>query len=1115
MQKKNLEFLSNFLCLHKISDIFLSTIKRKVIIYNNYGSYLLLILLKEFIQNQCSILYISLNKEESLHILHQVENILGKEVVLYFSDFDNLFKKKNKEDNFKFIYLFQILNKIHNNLKKYFIISYVSVLTCKVFSFDCCVKKSYKIFVNQIISLESLHQILLSLKFNQVDFVYSPGEYSIRGNILDIFSFSNINPFRILFVKNKIKEIKKINIKNQRSLEILQSCSIINYFQFYQSFLEEKKSFFNYLSNNCIIIFNDFDEIIKKYYVDFIKKKDVDFDNQLCNLVSKNEFIKDVNRFKILNIVKKKILSNNYFNIFLGLSVKPLDNFNKNFNLLFNNLQMYFLQGYKIFISIEYEYQKQYIIEEFNNINKNILDICRFIQLTVYQGFIDKENKLVLYTYYQILNKNIEFNTSYSYPAFYKYFEEQNNLKIGDYVTHIDYGIGKFLGLKKIKVASKIQEAIKIAFLNDDILYVSIHSLYKISLLKINDNVPKLSKLGSSKWKNIKDKVKKKIKHIAFDLIKLYAQRKQIKGFSFLSNDNLNSKLEKSFQYEDTKDQIRANLDVKKDMESNIPMDRLICGDVGFGKTEIAIRAAFQAVYNFKQVVVLVPTTILAFQHYKSFLERLKKFSICIDYLNRFRTNKEKSQIIKNLKNGKINIIIGTHQLISKNIIYKDLGLLIIDEEHKFGVSVKDKLKLMKSNLDTLTLTATPIPRTLQFSLNSARDLSIINTPPKNRKSICTVVKEFNQELIKDIITHELSRNGQIFFVNHRIQGLSNITKMIQSLIPEVKIRSVHGQMLGTELEKIFLDFIEGKFNVLVSTMIVECGLDIPNVNTIIINNAQFFGMADLHQLRGRVGRSNIQSFCYLIIPNFNSLTKEAKIRLESMEKFSKLGSGFSIAIKDLEIRGAGNLLGAEQSGFISNIGFDTYQKILNNTIEELKNSEFLDVFKNEINNKNIINNVQIETDFELFIPDNYIHKVEERLLFYKRLSQIENEEQLEDIKLELLDRFGVLPDSVKSLLKLVKVKLICQEIGFKKLIIKDTVLLAFFPECNVKYFQNTIFTKVLDFIKKFPDDTIYLKNKIINEKKTILYLKKENIFILKDLYIFFNKIYHFCINKK
>lgn len=860
-----------------------------------------------------------------------------------------------------------------------------------------------------------------------------------------------------------------------------------------------------------MIVFNDFDKIIEQINNNFIEKRFCILNKKNYSILSKNEFLDEIQRFKILNNSKKNQLSNYFFNRLLKLSIKPQNNFNQNFDLLFEDLKIYFVKDYKNFISVRNEEEKQYLIQKFNNISKNICDICQFIYLTVFKGFIDTDNKVLLYTYCQIFDQQLDFNDTFSYRKTFSLIKPFN-LKIGDYIIHIDYGIGKFLGLKKIIVNHKIQEAIKILFLNDDILYVSIHSLHKIFPFVFNEKVHKLSKLGSPIWKNLKNKVKNKIKNITFDLIHLYAKRKEIKGFAFSSNDYLNSKLEKSFPYQETEDQIRANLDVKRDMESNIPMDRLICGDVGFGKTEIAIRAAFKAVYNTKQVVVLVPTTILAFQHYRSFMERLKNFSISINYLNRFRTNKEKDQIIKDLKSGKINIIIGTHQLISSSIIYKDLGLLIIDEEHKFGVSIKDKLKIIKSNIDTLTLTATPIPRTLQFSLISARDLSIINTPPKNRKPVYTVIKKNNDELIKEIILYELSRNGQVFFVNNRIQNLVDIVNKIKFLIPEVKIRSGHGQMEGRELENLFIDFIQGNFDVFVSTMIVECGIDIPNVSTIIINNAHNFGMSDLHQLRGRVGRSNVESFCYLLIPGFNFLTNEAKKRLESMEFFSDLGSGFNISIKDLEIRGAGNLLGSEQSGFISNIGFDLYQKILNDTIQELKIDKFSDIFEEEFNKKQIINDVQIESDFELFIPDNYINKVEERLLFYKRISEIENKEQLQNIKLELLDRFGLLPNSVKSLLKLGLIKLICKKIGFEKLFIKNNILLAFFPEKNLRYFQSSIFTKILEFINHISND-VYLKETKKNQK-TILFLKKDNIFTLKDLYIFLKEIYYFCINK-
>ena len=642
-------------------------------------------------------------------------------------------------------------------------------------------------------------------------------------------------------------------------------------------------------------------------------------------------------------------------------------------------------------------------------------------------------------------------------------------LEIGDYVTHIDHGVGVFGGLKKIDVNGKIQEAIKLTYGERDTLYVSIHLIHKVCKYNGKDGTkPKIYKLGSGAWKKIKLKAKKRVKEVAFNLIEAYAKRKLKKGFQYGIDSSMQHELEASFIYEDTPDQIKSTIDIKKDMESLQPMDRLICGDVGFGKTEIAIRAAFKAIDNNKQVAVLVPTTVLAFQHFKTFSKRLKDFPVTVDYLNRFRTNKEKNLIIEELKTGKIDIIIGTHQLVNNKINFKNLGLLIVDEEQKFGVSVKEKIRSLKENIDVLTLTATPIPRTLQYSLMSARDLSIINSPPQNRFPIESSVISFNEDIIKDAVNFEINRGGQVFFVHNRIENIQEVRALISRLVPSADIAIVHGRLDGKNLEKTMLDFIDGKYDVLVSTTIIESGLDVPNANTIFINNSQNFGLSDLHQMRGRVGRSNKKAFCYFITAPLLSMTKEARKRIEAIEQHTELGSGFHIAMKDLEIRGAGDLLGAEQSGFINDIGFETYQKILREAVEELKNKEFEDLFENESNDSFKLSNFKIDTDLEILFPDNYINNVKVRLNQYQKLSTIYNLEELKKFNSELEDRFGKLPSQSQDLIKTIELKLLAIKNGFEKLILKNEKMICqFISNKEDKFYSSGEFGKILQTIQK------------------------------------------------
>ena len=766
----------------------------------------------------------------------------------------------------------------------------------------------------------------------------------------------------------------------------------------------------------------------------------------------------------------------------IEFETRPQPSFNKKFDLLIENLNEYRQNNYDNYIFCATPQQAKRLHDIFEEVAGDVH--YKTIVLPLFQGFIDDQLKIVCYTDHQIFERYHKFHLKNGYAKKQALsLKELNKLEIGDYVTHIDHGIGKFGGLQKIMVEGKQQEAIKLMYGERDILYVSIHSLHKISKFNGKDGaVPKIYKLGSGAWKKIKEKTKSRVKKIAFDLIALYAKRRLEKGHAYHPDSYLQNELEASFIYEDTPDQSSATDDVKRDMESERPMDRLICGDVGFGKTEVAIRAAFKAVDNGKQVAVLVPTTILAFQHHRTFTERLKDMPVTVDYLNRFRTTKERRETLDRLASGKVDIIIGTHQLVNKNVKFKDLGLLIVDEEQKFGVAVKDKLKSIKENVDVLTLTATPIPRTLQFSLMAARDLSVINTPPPNRYPIESQVIPLSEEIIRDAISYEIQRGGQVFFIHNRIENIKEVAGMIQRLVPDAKIGIGHGQMEGKKLETLMLSFMNGAFDVLVSTTIVESGLDVTNANTIFINNANNFGLSDLHQMRGRVGRSNKKAFCYFITPPYEVMTADARKRIQALEQFTELGSGFHIAMKDLEIRGAGDLLGGEQSGFINEIGFETYQKILSEAIDELKENEFKQLY-DEVeghHDKVFVKETQIDADFELLFPDDYINNITERLNLYTELNQVKDEEGLNRFEAQLTDRFGDLPTQAEDLLASVRLKWIANGMGLEKLVLKKGKMVGYFiADQQSEYFQSATFTKILQFVQA------HAKSCALKEKQT------------------------------
>lgn len=909
--------------------------------------------------------------------------------------------------------------------------------------------------------------------FEYTDIVAEPGQFSIRGGIVDVFSFSNEHPYRIEFFGDEVESIRSFNINSQLSVLEVKKLNILPNVE-NKDILEERIPFMLYLEKNASVWIDDQDLCEGQLDKLYLKAFDA-YDNIKGEVkhITPNELFINAKVFK--NSI------NAFKTIYFGLSsiknIETIDfntsfqaSFNKQFDLIISHFNEKTEEGYQNIIMCSSQKQE----ERFNSIFEKIEGEFTFntMLLPLHSGFIDHENKLLCYTDHQLFERYHKFKlkAAQNYKKTIT-LDEITNLEIGDFVTHIDHGVGKFGGLQKIDVQGKKQEAIKLIYRNNDLLYVSIHSLHKIAKFNGKDGIaPKIHQLGSPQWAKTKLKTKTKIKTIAYDLIQLYAKRKTVKGFAFSPDNYLQYELEASFIYEDTPDQLKTTLAVKKDMESSMPMDRLVCGDVGFGKTEIAIRAAFKAVCDNKQVAILVPTTILALQHFKTFRKRLKDFPVSVDYINRFKTAKQQKETLKNLADGKLDIIIGTHRIVGKDVEFLDLGLLIIDEEQKFGVGVKDKLKTIKANVDTLTLTATPIPRTLQFSLMAARDLSTIKTAPPNRQPVQTQNIGFNEETIRDAVQYEISRGGQVFFIHNRIENIKEVAGMIQRLCPDVKVGIGHGQMDGPKLERLMMDFIEGEFDLLVSTTIIESGLDIPNANTIIINNAQNFGLSDLHQMRGRVGRSNKKAFCYLVTPPQISMSEEGRKRIQALEQHADLGAGFNIAMRDLEIRGAGDILGAEQSGFISDIGFEMYQKILNEAVRELQESEFKDLYKKKDTDSFFVDECQIDTDMEILIPDDYVNSISERLQLYKNLNNVKNDKELSVFEKDLIDRFGPVPDAVEKLLNSIKLRWLGRNIGFEKIVLKSNKMIAYFianPQSN--FFESENFKGILNYIKLNP----------------------------------------------
>ncbi|MCG2612244.1 transcription-repair coupling factor [Flavobacterium sp. SM15] len=1044
------------------------------------GSSLSFVLEALFSKTDLPYLLIFQDKEEAAYYLNDLENLINDQDVLFYPGSYRRPYQIEETDNANVLLRAEVLNRINSRKKPAIIVTYPDALFEKVVTRKELDKNTLKVAVGDSISIDFINEVLFEYNFKRVDFVSEPGEFSVRGGIIDVFSFSNDNPYRIEFFGNEVDSIRTFDVETQLSVEKQKKITIIPNVE--NKFLKEnRESFLEYISpqtvlfvQNTDLLLSQLDKLFGKATEAFEKlSKDIQHASPQAMFVNQQTFVKKALDFTLVELASKPIFRTEKT---FEFHTQPQPSFNKQFDLLLNNLNDNHFNGFKNYLFCSNDGQAKRFHDIFESLDEanheNLRKQYNTVVFPLFQGFIDEELQIACYTDHQIFERYHKFNLKNGYSKKQTItLKELNTLSVGDYVTHIDHGIGKFGGLQKIQVEGKTQEAIKLVYADNDIVYVSIHSLHKISKYNGKDGAPpKIYKLGSSAWKTLKQKTKARVKHIAFNLIQLYAKRRLDKGYAFAPDSYLQAELESSFIYEDTPDQLKATQEVKADMENDRPMDRLVCGDVGFGKTEVAIRAAFKAVDNGKQVAVLVPTTILAFQHYKTFRERLKDMPVSVGYVNRFRSAKQKSETLKQLEEGKLDILIGTHQLVNKNVVFKDLGLLIVDEEQKFGVNVKDKLKTIAHNVDTLTLTATPIPRTLQFSLMAARDLSVITTPPPNRYPIETQVVGFNEEVIRDAISYEIERGGQVYFINNRIENIKEIAGMIQRLVPGTKVGVGHGQMDGKKLEELMLAFMDGEFDVLVATTIIESGLDVPNANTIFINNANNFGLSDLHQMRGRVGRSNKKAFCYFICPPYSVMTEEARKRIQALEQFSELGSGFNIAMKDLEIRGAGDLLGGEQSGFINDIGFDTYQKIMNEAIEELKENEFKELYpeENDIETKEYVKDIQIDTDFELLFPDEYINNISERLNLYNELSLIKTEEALQQYEQKLIDRFGALPKQAVALLNSIRIKWKATHIGIEKLVLKQGKMVGYFvSDQQSDYYQSGKFMKVLQFVQK------------------------------------------------
>lgn len=1014
-------------------------------------------------------------KEEAVYFFNDLENISEfTDKILFFPSSHRQPYSTEETENANVLMRAEVLNRLNKDHRPVIIVSYPEALAEKVVTQQHLEKNTLEIKQGIKYTIDFIDEVLLDYEFEKTDFVYQPGQFSIRGGIIDIFSYSNEDPYRVEFFGDEVESIRSFDTITQLSKQNMGKITIVPNVQ-EKLLREHRQSFLDYISPKSILWVKSIQAT--KELIDKECEKAKNAFNKLETVIAQlpplelyvdaTAFENKINDFSVIEFGNRAEISTGEK---FQFHFTPQPVFNKNFDLLAKNLSEHSKKQFTNIILADNPKQVERLQTIFTDTQKEVH--LSPIHLSVHEGFIDHENKIACYTDHQIFERYHRFKLKEGFNKTKEALTLKDLLSLqkGDYITHIDHGIGQYSGLEKINVNGKEQEAIRLIYKGGDVVYISIHSLHRISKYSGKDGTePVLNKLGTNTWSTLKQKTKKRIKEIAYDLIQLYAKRRTQKGFQFAPDNYLQTELEASFIYEDTPDQLKSTLAVKKDMEETFPMDRLICGDVGFGKTEIAMRAAFKAVCDSKQVAILCPTTILSIQHFKSFSDRLKEFPCKVDYVNRFKSSKKIKETLEKVKNGEVDILIGTHRLVAKDVHFKDLGLLVIDEEQKFGVGVKDKLKLMKSNVDTLTLTATPIPRTLQFSLMGARDLSIINTPPPNRHPVQTEIRTFSEEMIRDKIMYEVSRGGQVFFVHNRVQNIQEIAGMIQRVCPNVRIAIAHGQMEGSKLEEVMVDFIEGMFDVLVATAIIESGIDIANANTIIINDAHNFGLSDLHQLRGRVGRSNKRAFCVLLTQPLHLLPDDSRKRLQAIEQFSDLGSGFSIAMRDLDIRGAGNLLGAEQSGFINEIGYETYQKILDEAITELKENEFKEIYHPE-NDEHYewSHECVIETDLEILIPDNYVNLVNERLILYRELDELKEEEELNKYRNKLIDRFGAIPEQTEELLDTIRLRWKAKETGIEKIFLKNNKMTCYFvSKEHSPFYQSSKFTRVLNFIKE------------------------------------------------
>jgi len=1036
-----------------------------------------------FLETNRSALFVLPSYEEAVFFMNDMESISSANVLFFPSSFKKDFDF-TQINSANVLLRAEVLSDLKNAIKPRFIVSYAEAMCEKVISKDTLEKNTLQISIGELLSIDFINEFLSLYEFTRTDFVYEAGQFAIRGGIVDIFSFSHDLPYRIEFAGDMVESIRTFDPDDQLSVSHMHRITVVPNVQ--SKLLKDNNiSFLDFIEPNTLFWIKDatflFDvaekglKKAKSLYsglTDEDKLMHPEWLNPAFSFVEPALLRKNADAFQVIECGKQFLYNPG---LELKFNIRPQPSFNKDFLYLLENLKANVAHGIQNVIFADSPKQVERLYSIFEDLAKGSTstaeDLFAVLNLSVREGFIDDDLKLACYTDHQIFDRYYKYRLKKSYSRSQALtLKELRDLKPGDYVVHIDHGIGKYAGLEKIEVNGKTQESIRLIYADNDLLYVNISSLNRISKYTGKEGTePKMNKLGTDAWEKLKKNTKKKVKDIARDLIKLYAQRKSKVGYSFHPDTYMQDELEASFIYEDTPDQVKATADVKKDMEAEHPMDRLICGDVGFGKTEIAVRAAFKAAADGKQVAILVPTTILAFQHYKTFKERLSDFPCNVEYISRFRSNKEIKETLERVKEGKTEILIGTHRIVNKDVIFKDLGLMIIDEEQKFGVSTKEKLKEMRVNIDSLTLTATPIPRTLHFSLMGARDLSIINTPPPNRQPVLTELHVFSEKVIREAIEFEIDRGGQVFFVNNRVKDIYEIAGMLKKICPDARICVGHGQMEGHELEDVMQKFIEGKFDVLVATTIIESGLDISNANTMIINHAHQFGLSDLHQMRGRVGRSNKKAFCYLLSPPMSTLSAEARKRLSAIEEFSDLGSGFNVAMRDLDIRGAGNLLGAEQSGFIAEIGYEMYHKILDEAVQELKEDEFSEVFQDE-KPRPFITFTQIETDQELLIPDEYVSSITERYNLYAAISKLENETELEQFRKQLTDRFGPLPQQVEELMRTIRLQWLGKNLGFERMVLKQGLLKCYFiSNQSSAYYETAKFRSILNYVKANP----------------------------------------------